>query len=296
MTKKKIKIVEVGPRDGLQNERIFIPTPIKLEFIKALSESGLQTIETSAFVSPRWVPQMADHQEVAAFTSTLPNLNYPVLIPNKEGMLKAVACGVKQIAVFTTVSETFSQKNTHCDIATSLLRIDEVLSIANDQQIPTRAYLSCVLGCPYEGSIDPKRVATMTSTLLSMGVEEVSLGDTIGLGDSVSTHLLLDEVIKVNPPSQIAVHFHDTHKRAITNIEVALSKGIQTIDSAAGGLGGCPFAPGASGNVATEQVIDLLDRHQLHHGVDKSKIIKAGNIIKQFLSSYSTRTPENMKP
>ncbi len=278
-----VKIVEVSPRDGLQNETKIIPTPVKIEFINQLSATGLSVIETTSFVSPKWIPQLADHAEVFQAIQKNPQVSYPVLVPNMQGFANALAVGVKEIAVFTTPSEKFSQKNTHCSVAESLMKIADITAAAAKNNIPVRAYISCVLGCPYEGYINPKAVAELAEKLIILGCYEISLGDTIGVGTPLNTQKMLQSVMeKVNSQS-LAVHFHDTYGQALTNIYVALEHGIQVIDSSVSGLGGCPYAQGSSGNVATEDVVYLLNGLNIQTGIDLEKLIAVGKFITGFI-------------
>lgn len=287
MPSKTVTIVEVGPRDGLQNEQRFIPTELKLQFIHDLAASGLTTIEATAFVSPQWVPQMADHEAILRSLPLDKGIRYPVLVPNLRGFENALACGVKDIAVFTAASNTFSEKNTHCSIETGLSRIKGIVTAAADHGIRVRGYISCVLGCPYEGEIKPQQVTTVVQQLMNLGIEEISLGDTIGIGTSESTAACLAALLPEVPSECLAVHFHDTHGRAIDNIEVALDAGIRIVDSSAGGLGGCPYAPGAAGNVSTERVIDLLDQKNYHHGLNRQQIQAASQAIRRTIDKTS---------
>lgn len=282
---KKVKIVEVSPRDGLQNETQIIPTPIKIDFINRLSETGLTVIEATSFVAPQWIPQLSDHALVFKEIKKKNNISYPVIVFNKKGFENANNAGVKQIAVFTTPSETFCQKNANCSVAESIERIKDIADLAKKNDITLRGYISCVLGCPYEGEIKPEKVAKLGAELLAMGCNEISLGDTIGVGTAFSTQKLLDVVLKTLPIQKIAVHFHDTYGQALVNIYVALTNGIAIIDSSVAGLGGCPYAKGATGNVATEEVLYLLHGLHIETGVDLQKIIAVG----QFISDYLER-------
>ncbi len=275
----KVKMVEVGPRDGLQNEEKIIDTKIKIEFINRLSATGLSVIEATSFVSPKWIPQLADHEEVYKKITKKTNVAYPVLVPNLKGFENALACGVKEIAVFTTPSETFSQRNTNMTAAESMRIIADILQAANANQIHVRGYISCVLGCPYEGDISTQAVADMAETLVRLGCYEISLGDTIGVGTPGKTDRLLKTVMEKIPREKIAVHFHDTYGQALTNIYVALSNGIHVIDSAVAGLGGCPYAKGASGNVASEDVLYMLNGLGIETGVDLNELISVGRFI-----------------
>lgn len=280
---KQVKIVEVGPRDGLQNEAALVPTNIKIDFINQLSETGLSVIEATSFVSPKWIPQLADNQEVFKNIEKKAGVNYPVLIPNLKGLEAALAVGVKEIAVFTTSSEQFSQHNTNCSVAESMQRIAEVVKLAKQHNMRIRAYLSCVLGCPYEGEMDPEKVAILADQLFKMGCYEISLGDTIGVGTPIKTQRLLDAVSRVVPVKYLAVHFHDTYGLALVNIYAALEKGVAVVDSSIAGLGGCPYAKGASGNVATEDVVYFLKGMGIESGVDLQKLVAVGRFISQAL-------------
>jgi hydroxymethylglutaryl-CoA lyase len=276
---KKVRIVEVGPRDGLQNEKSTVSVETKVALIDKLSASGLRSIEAGAFVSPKWVPQMADTDKVYAAISKKPGVSYPVLVPNAKGMEAAIAAGVEEIAVFAAASETFSQKNINCSIAESIERFRPVVDEAKKHGIKVRGYVSCVLGCPYEGEIKPEAVVKVAKTLHEMGCYEISLGDTIGTGTPEKTRLLLQAVKKEVPVAALAVHFHDTYGQALANILVALEEGISVVDSAAGGLGGCPYAKGATGNVATEDVLYMLNGMDIDTGVSLEKVAEAGRFI-----------------
>lgn len=278
---KKVRIVEVGPRDGLQNEASPVSVADKIKFINMLTDAGFQTIEAGSFVSPKWVPQMADTDKVYEGIGKKSGVSYPVLVPNEKGMQAAVAAGVKEIAVFAAASESFSQKNINCSIAESLERFKPVIEEAKKNGIKVRGYVSCVLGCPYEGEIKPDAVAKVAKALFDMGCYEISLGDTIGVGTPVKTRQMIEAVKKVVPVKNLAVHFHDTYGQALVNILVALEEGISVVDSAAGGLGGCPYAKGATGNVATEDVVYMLDGMEVHTGVDLQKVAAAGQFIAQ---------------
>lgn len=282
-----VKIVEVGPRDGLQNEKKTVPTAIKIDFINQLSQTGLQVIEATSFVSPRWIPQLADHADVFKQITKSPAISYPVLVPNLQGLEAALKVGVKEIAVFTTPSEAFSERNTHCSVAESLNRIKEIMQVAKEQNIRVRGYLSCVLGCPYQGEVSPHAVADLAEQLLQLGCYEISLGDTIGVGTPEKTRQLLEIILKKIPVEQVAVHFHDTYGQALTNIYVALNLGIHVIDSSVSGLGGCPYAKGASGNVATEDVLYMLNGLGIETGVDLNKLIQVGRFITNYLECTS---------
>lgn len=278
-----VRIVEVGPRDGLQNELVVVPVEKKVELINLLSETGLKTIEAGAFVSPKWVPQMADTDKVYAAISKKPGISYLVLVPNAKGMESAVAAGVKEIAVFAAASESFSKKNINCSIDESLERFNPVMEEAKKHGIKVRGYVSCVLGCPYEGEIKPAAVVKVAKALYDMGCYEISLGDTIGTGTPVKTRTMLQAVKKEIPMTALAVHFHDTYGQALANILVALEEGIAVVDSAVSGLGGCPYAKGASGNVSTEDVLYMLNGMGIDTGVDIRKLAAAGRFIAEVL-------------
>lgn len=276
---EKVRIVEVGARDGLQNEKNTVDVKTKAAFITMLADAGLTHIEAGAFVSPKWVPQMADTDKVLAALGKRAGVQYSVLVPNEKGMAAAVAAGVDEIAVFAAASESFSQKNINCTIEESLARFAPVMEEAQKRGIKVRGYVSCVLGCPYEGEIEPAAVARVAKALYDMGCYEISLGDTIGTGTPAKMRALLQTVSKEVPVSALAVHCHDTYGQALVNILVALEEGVTVIDSAAGGLGGCPYAKGASGNVATEDVLYMLDGMGITTGVDIEKVAEAGRFI-----------------
>ena len=270
-----VTIFEVGPRDGLQNESALIAAGKKIELVDLLSESGLARIEVTSFVSPKWVPQMADAGEVMAGIVRAPGVRYAVLTPNMRGYENARAAGADEVAIFGAASETFSQKNINCSIAESMDRFRPIARAANDDGIPVRGYVSCVVECPYEGPVAPDQVVEVCEMLLELGVYEVSLGDTIGRGTPQTVRGLLDTVCQKIPPGRLAGHFHDTNNRALENISVGLEYGLRTFDSSVAGLGGCPYAPGAKGNVATEAVLDLLHGAGYETGVDRDAIAVA---------------------
>ena len=253
-----VTIFEMSPRDGLQNEKKFISTNDKVKFIDKLSLCGFKKIETSSFVSSRWVPQLADASEVFIKIKRNKNIKYTALTPNEIGLHNAIKSKVDEIAIFAAASETFSQKNINCDIKTSLLRFKPLVVEALKKKIPVRGYISCVSHCPYEDTVDPKKVAQIAKQLIEMGCYEISLGDTTGKGSPDQTIKILNECLTFTTPDKLAGHFHDTFKNALDNIRVCLDYGIRTFDSSAGGLGGCPYSPGSKGNVATEKVNELL--------------------------------------
>ncbi|XP_061601168.1 3-hydroxy-3-methylglutaryl-CoA lyase, cytoplasmic [Cololabis saira] len=274
-----VKIVEVGPRDGLQNEKEIVPTRVKIQLIDILSETGLSVIEATSFVSSKWVPQMADHTDVLRGIQRTPHVRYPVLTPNMQGFQDAVAAGATEVAVFGSASETFSRKNINCSIDDSMLRFEDVINAAKEQQIPVRGYVSCALGCPYEGQIEPSKVAEVAKRLYEMGCYEISLGDTIGIGTPGSMFKMLQRVKRDVPINALAVHCHDTYGQALPNILTALQMEVSVVDSAVAGLGGCPYAQGSSGNVSTEDVLYMLHGMGIETGVNLAKVIEAGEFI-----------------
>ena len=275
----RVTMVEVGPRDGLQNEKTFVPTATKIELIQRLSDCGLPVVEATSFVSPKWVPQLADATEVLAGLDLDGPTRHPVLVPNEKGLDRAMESGAREIAVFAAASETFSQKNTNCSIAESLERIRPVVKRAQENNIPVRGYISCVLGCPYEGDIEPEAVMLVAVALDDLGCYEISLGDTIGVGTPMKARSLLELVTSEVPIERLAVHFHDTYGQALANILACLETGIRTIDSSVAGLGGCPYANGATGNVASEDVAYMLAGLGFETGVDLNKLALTGQWI-----------------
>jgi len=271
-----VRIVEVGPRDGLQNEPKEVPTAVKVELIERLADAGLPAVEATAFVSPKWVPQMADHTEVLERVRRKPNVDYPVLAPNLKGFESARAAGATEVAVFAAASEVFSKKNINCSIAESLDRFRPVTEAAKAAKIKVRGYVSCVLGCPYEGEIAPKRVADVATALYEMGCYEVSLGDTIGTGTPGKTKAMIQACAERVPMQKLAGHYHDTYGQALANIYASLELGVATFDASIAGLGGCPYAAGASGNVATEDVVYMLNGLGARTGVDLDKLVDIG--------------------
>jgi hydroxymethylglutaryl-CoA lyase len=282
-----VKIVEVGPRDGLQSEPVNVPTAVKLELIARLAQAGLSTIEATAFVSPTWVPQMADQSEVMAGLVRRPGVAYPVLVPNLRGYQRALAAGAREIAVFVAATESFSRRNLNCSIEESLGRCAEVTQQARAHGIAVRGYVSCVLGCPYEGSVLPRAVAAVAAALYGMGCAEISLGDTIGAGTPLAARRLIEVVAQDVPLERLAGHYHDTYGMAAANIYASLEAGMRTFDSSVAGLGGCPYAPGASGNVATEDVVYLMRGLNIETGVDLERLFEAG----QYICAHLERAP-----
>ncbi len=283
----RVKMVEVGPRDGLQNEARPVPAEVKIRLIDLLAEAGLTAIEAGAFVSPKWVPQMADTAQVLAGLVRRPEVSYPVLVPNMTGFESASAAGVREIAVFGAASESFSKRNINCSIDESFQRFAPVVEAAKAEGMKVRGYISCVLGCPYEGEVAPKAVAGVAKRLLDMGCYEISLGDTIGVGTPTKAQAMLQAVGKVVPVEKTAVHFHDTYGQAIANILASLELGVAVVDSSVSGLGGCPYAKGASGNVASEDVLYLLNGLGASTGVDLAKLAAAGAFISGHLGRES---------
>ncbi|KAL5546677.1 hypothetical protein UlMin_006364 [Ulmus minor] len=282
-----VKIVEVGPRDGLQNEKGIVPTAVKVELIKMLVASGLPVVEATSFVSPKWVPQLADAKDVMQEIRDINSARFPVLTPNLKGFEAAVAAGAKEVAIFASASESFSKSNINCSIEDSLIRYYDVVLAAKKLSIPVRGYISCVVGCPVEGKVPPSQVAYVAKELYEMGCSEISLGDTIGVGTPGTVIPMLEAVIEVVPIDKLAVHFHDTYGQALSNILASLQIGIATVDSSVSGLGGCPYAKGASGNVATEDVVYMLNGLGVKTNVDIRKLILAGDFICRHLGRTS---------
>jgi hydroxymethylglutaryl-CoA lyase len=284
---KKVKIVEVGPRDGLQNEKQQISADDKIALINLLSDAGVTYIESGSFVSPKWVPQMATSTDVFNGIARKKGVTYAALTPNMKGFEAAVAVNANEVAIFGAASEAFSQKNINCSIAESLERFEPIMAAAKKLKIPVRGYVSCVVGCPYEGEVSPEKVAEVAEKLYQMGCYEISLGDTVGVGTPVNVQKMLQAVSARVPKAKLAVHFHDTYGQALTNIYTALQNGIAVIDSAIAGSGGCPYAKGASGNVATEDVVYLLNGLGIDSGIDLDKLVHAG----WFISDKLGKTP-----
>jgi hydroxymethylglutaryl-CoA lyase len=284
-----VKIVEVGPRDGLQNEQALLPTEQKIRFVQMLAEAGLPVVEVTSFVSPRAIPQLSDASAVMTGIERLPTTEYSVLVPNLRGMERALEAGVRSIAVFTAASESFAQHNINATIAQSLTNFEPVIALAHQHNISIRGYISTVFGCPYEGVVVPERVLSVAQALLELGCSELSLGDTIGVANPRQVVEILDLLCTTGGISvdQLAVHFHDTRGTALANVLAALQMGIHIVDSSAGGLGGCPYAPGAAGNLATEDLLYMLHGMGIHTGVDLEKVVAATRLIAPFLG----RTP-----
>lgn len=276
---ERVTIIEVGPRDGLQNESSFVSTADKINLINALSHSGLKYIEVTSFVSPKAIPQLADSETVFREIEKKSGIHYSALVPNQQGMEKAILAGVKEIAIFTAASETFNQRNINCSIKESIQRFEPVMALAKKHQIRVRGYISCVLGCPYEGTVTPQQVIKVVQSLLQLGVNEISFGDTVGVGTPKQTKALIAEITSSMSLNNVAMHFHDTYGQAIANIYSALECGVARFDSSLAGLGGCPYARGATGNVATEDVLYLLHGLGIETGVDIYKLVTAGDAI-----------------
>lgn len=283
ITVDSVKVVEVGPRDGLQNEKVTIPTHAKVEYITALGDAGLRVIEAGAFVSPKWVPQMADTAAVYENIPKDPGVEYPVLVPNMKGLDRAIEAGVKSIALFTAASETFNKRNINMSIDESFANYTSVAARAISHGMRVRGYVSTAFGCPYEGEVPAEKVLEVSARLLDLGCYEVSVGDTIGVGTPMQVQGVIGVLRQVIPAAKLAMHFHDTRGTALANTLAALEMGIATYDASSGGLGGCPFAPGASGNMATEDLIYLLDGMAIETGIDLRKLVVASQIIAPYL-------------
>ncbi|WP_027967489.1 hydroxymethylglutaryl-CoA lyase [Halomonas halocynthiae] len=281
---QQVRLVEVGPRDGLQNEPDPIATETKLELIERLSAAGIRHIEAASFVSPKWVPQMADHHDVITGLKRRDGVTYSALTPNLKGLEAALACGVEEVAVFGAASESFSQKNINCSVNESLERFAPVLERARQANVRVRGYVSCVLGCPYEGEIAPAKVAEVAKALYDMGCYEVSLGDTIGTGTPLAAKRMIDAVAREIPIDKLAAHFHDTYGQALANLYAVLEQGVAVIDSSVAGLGGCPYAKGASGNAASEDVVYMLNGLGIDTGIDLNALAATGNWITHTIS------------
>ena len=284
---KKIKIVEVGPRDGLQNEMHIVPVDVKIEFVNRLGDAGIKIIEAGSFVSPKWVPQMANTADVLARVSRIPGLKYTVLVPNMKGFDRALVAEADEVAIFAAATEAFSQKNINCSISESLQRFQPVAQAAAAAAIPLRGYVSCGLGCPYEGDVSAEAVADVASILEDMGCYEISLSDTLGTGTPLKAREMVEATLKHVPLEKIAVHFHDTYGQALANIFSCLEIGVSVVDSSIAGLGGCPYANGASGNVATEDVIYMLDGMGIETGIDFEKLLSVSRFINGYLNRSS---------
>jgi hydroxymethylglutaryl-CoA lyase len=282
-----VKIVEVSPRDGLQNEAVDVSAEVKIRLINQLVEAGVSYIEAGSFVNPKWVPQMANSEAVFTQLVHSDNITYAALTPNLKGFERAISVNATEVAIFAAASEAFSQKNINCSIAESIARFEPVMAAAKQANVKVRGYVSCVLGCPYQQEVPISDVVRVSTQLFDMGCYEISLGDTIGTGTPTKVKELIAELSTVIPIEKLAVHFHDTYGQALANIYAALECGVAVIDSSVSGLGGCPYAKGASGNVATEDLVYMLNGMGIEHGVDLAKLILAGNNISQFLQRAS---------
>ena len=289
MIPEKIQIVEVGPRDGLQNEKEWVPTKTKIYLIEKLADAGLTKIEATSFVSPKWVPQLKDAHEVFTGIKRISGVSYPVLTPNMKGFERALEADAKEIAVFSAASEAFTQKNTNCSIEESINRFRPVLEEAKKINIPVRGYISCVLGCPYQGNVAVENVVNLAAKMTEMGCFQISLGDTIGAGTPVQAKRMVQKVSEKVPVSKLALHFHDTRGQALANIYACLELGVTVIDASVAGLGGCPYAKGATGNVATEDVVFMLHGMDIETGIDLNKLIGTG----RFISGALGRLPQS---
>lgn len=275
----RVRIYEVGPRDGLQNEARMVPTGDKVRFINALGRTGLSHVEITSFVNPKWIPQLADAAAVASEIERPPHVTYSALVPNRKGLEAAISGGMREIAVFVSASETHNKKNVNKTVAETLRAFEDVIEPALAQGLRVRAYVSTVFGCPYEGMVDPRQSVMLARTLLQMGVYQVSLGDTVGVANPAQVESVLEQVMKEVPVESIAMHFHDTRGTALANCTIALTLGITTFDAAVGGLGGCPYAPGASGNLATEDIVAMLHDMGVDTGVDLSRLVACSSYI-----------------
>ena len=289
MIPEKIQIVEVGPRDGLQNEKEWVPTETKISLIEKLADAGLTKIEATSFVSPKWVPQLKDAHEVFTGIKRISGVSYPVLTPNMKGFERALEADAKEIAVFSAASEAFTQKNTNCSIEESINRFRPVLEEAKKNNIQVRGYMSCVLGCPYQGNVAVEDVVNLAAKMTEMGCFQISLGDTIGAGTPVQAKRMVQKVSEKVPVSKLALHFHDTRGQALANIYACLELGVTVIDASVAGLGGCPYAKGATGNVATEDVVFMLHGMDIETGIDLNKLIETG----RFISGVLGRVPQS---
>ena len=294
--KERVTVVEVGPRDGLQNEKQIVPAAVKIELIHRLADCGMPVVEATSFVSPKWIPQLADAADVLPAIQRKPGVRYPVLVPNSQGLERALAAGAQEIAVFTAASDAFNRKNINCDIAESLARIKPVVDAARAQRLPVRGYVSCVLGCPYQGDVPVDDVVRVTQALAEMGCEEISLGDTIGIGTPHQARELLKACAEVVGMNRLALHFHDTRGQALANVLACLELGVRVVDASVAGLGGCPYANGASGNVASEDLIYMLHGLGFETGVDLDALTATARWISAQLGREPASKLAKIKP
>lgn len=278
-----VTIVEVGPRDGLQNEKTPVPTEVKISLIEKLASAGIPVVESTSFVSPKWVPQLADAAEVLQKVNKRQGVRYPVLTPNMKGFENALKAGAKEVAIFTAASEAFNRKNLNCSVEESLRKFDDIMATAKQEGVAVRGYVSCVVGCPYSGHVKPEDAASVALALHEMGCYEVSMGDTIGVGTPASVAAMFAACAEKMPVSNLAAHMHDTYGQALANILASLQMGVSVIDSSVAGLGGCPYAEGATGNVATEDVVYMLEGLGVKHGVDMDQLLDASEFISSAL-------------
>lgn len=294
---KHIKIVEVGPRDGLQNEKSLVPTETKLELIHRLADCGLTEVEATSFVSPKWIPQLADAGELLPMIERINGVQYPVLVPNMKGLERAIEAGAREIAVFTAASDAFNRKNINCDVDESLQRLAPVIEQVRSHNIPVRGYVSTVLGCPYQGDVPLLDVVRVTQALVKLGCDEISLGDTIGVGTPVAARAMVEACAEAVGMARLAVHFHDTRGTALANVFACIEAGVQVVDASVGGLGGCPYAQGASGNLATEDLVYMLHGMGLETGVDLEALTETARWISEQLgrppASKLARIPQH---
>ncbi|GMH32252.1 hypothetical protein BSKO_00086 [Bryopsis sp. KO-2023] len=290
---EKVTMYEVAPRDGLQNEKELVPTETKVELIDRLTEAGFPVIEATSFVSPKWVPQLADGGDVMKKIVQKKGTRYPVLIPNSKGWRNAMMAGVREVAIFASASEAFSEKNLNCSIKESLNKLEEVAHLADDAGVHVRGYVSCAVGCPYSGDIDPKDATAVAEALIKMGCYEVSMADTTGVGTPASVAKMFEACLERFSPSLLAAHMHDTYGQGLVNVLTSLSLGIPTIDASIAGLGGCPFAKGAKGNIATEDVVYMLNGFGVEHGIDVEKMVTASDFISKAIGQENNSRAAN---
>ncbi|HUR40965.1 MAG TPA: hydroxymethylglutaryl-CoA lyase [Verrucomicrobiae bacterium] len=294
--RERVRVVDVGPRDGLQNEKQVVPAAVKVELIARLSSAGLPVVEATSFVSPKWIPQLADAAEVMAAIARKPGVEYPVLVPNEQGLARALAAGAREVSVFTAASDAFNRRNINCDIAESLARIRPVVQQARETKLPVRAYVSCALGCPYQGEVPVADVVRVARALVDMGCGEISLGDTIGIGTPAAARAMVRAVAGEVPVTQLAAHFHDTRGQALANTWASLEEGVRIVDASVSGLGGCPYANGASGNLATEDLVYMLHGAGFDTGIDLDALIDTARWISAQLGREPAGKLARIKP